>query len=317
MGTETLAYLSVDYLQPRRPWLSLYGVRLRPKKAQEESEIELSAIQTLLPEEVMLQILLALGPYTLGKAACVCRQWRQLSEHSRLWEPAVKEAFQSCNKNTVHHLNGLGWKELLQKYSGSWKRIFLEHPHLRFDGIYAARNTYLKAGVVEWKNIKTTHIVLYFRYYRFFPDGTFLYRTTPQVVSKVAKSMRKALPKHTAKSQQEGLLMGRYVMKEDTIYCQVVYPNSRMTEIRSRLRLRSTHAGANNRLDILEIYTFDRELDTRTPFTHGGPEDDPDGEGSRKDHRRGLAPCAFVPWESVQTSVLNLPIQQMDVYIPG
>ena len=51
------------------------------------------------------------------------------------------------------------------------------------------------------------------------------------------------------------------------MYCVVTYPNSRMTEIRSRLLLRSTHEGANNRLDIHSIYSYDRDLDMSTPFT--------------------------------------------------
>jgi hypothetical protein len=40
-----------------------------------------------------------------------------------------------------------------------------------------------------------------------------------------------------------------------------------MTEIRSRLNLRSTHEGANNRLDIHSIYSYDRDMDMATPFT--------------------------------------------------
>ena len=34
-------------------------------------------------------------------------------------------------------------------------------------------------------------------------------------------------------------------------------------------------------------------------------------------HKRGMAPYVFVPWDRVATSVLNLPVEQMDVYIPG
>lgn len=28
--------------------------------------------------------------------------------------------------------------------------MFLERPHLRFDGLYVSRNTYIKRGLVEW-----------------------------------------------------------------------------------------------------------------------------------------------------------------------
>jgi len=34
-------------------------------------------------------------------------------------------------------------------------------------------------------------------------------------------------------------------------------------------------------------------------------------------HKRGMAPYVFVPWHDVTTSQLNLPVEQMDMYIPG
>lgn len=34
-------------------------------------------------------------------------------------------------------------------------------------------------------------------------------------------------------------------------------------------------------------------------------------------YQRGMAPYVFVPWDQVVSSVLNLPVEKMDVYIPG
>ncbi len=44
--------------------------------------------------------------------------------------------------------------------------MFVHHPHLRFDGLYVSRNTYVKTGVVEFTNHKPVHLVTYFRYFR-------------------------------------------------------------------------------------------------------------------------------------------------------
>lgn len=33
---------------------------------------------------------------------------------------------------------------------GNWKRMFIHHPHMRFDGLYVSRNTYVRTGVTEW-----------------------------------------------------------------------------------------------------------------------------------------------------------------------
>lgn len=41
--------------------------------------------------------------------------------------------------------------------------MFLQAPHLRFEGLYVSRNTYIRQGAVEWKREKTCHLVTYFR----------------------------------------------------------------------------------------------------------------------------------------------------------
>lgn len=44
--------------------------------------------------------------------------------------------------------------------------MFVHHPHLRFDGVYVGRNTYVRTGVAEFSNSKAVHLVSYFRYFR-------------------------------------------------------------------------------------------------------------------------------------------------------
>lgn len=200
---------------------------------------------------------------------------------------------------------------------------------------------------------------------RFFPDGTFLYRTSPSTVNKVAKTMRhKDHQPNKEKDFRNPLFQGRYVLKvrrggrggnlplryalcawvraprcvvrhaaaqakqrgapalwrtarmrphtavpssacppaclgppspssspcrspglqsspppppprapfppQGThVYAVVVYPNSRSTEIRTRLGLRSTRRGAHDRLDIHKIMSYDRADGTSTSMLEG------------------------------------------------
>lgn len=52
----------------------------------------------------------------------------------------------------------------------SWRLLFIHHPHLRFDGLYVSRNSYVKPGVPEFLVIRRTYspvnVCVYFRYYR-------------------------------------------------------------------------------------------------------------------------------------------------------
>ena len=53
------------------------------------------------------------------------------------------------------------------------------------------------------------HLVCYYRYFRFFPDGTLLYRTTPEVPSMVERSLRTVGRSGLA----DGVSRGRYLLK--------------------------------------------------------------------------------------------------------
>lgn len=57
------------------------------------AQVELAPIQAMLPDELLLIVLSHVNSYTLGSVACVCRHWRALVEHPRLWEAACTEAF--------------------------------------------------------------------------------------------------------------------------------------------------------------------------------------------------------------------------------
>ena len=95
--------------------------------------------------------------------------------------------------------------------------MFLDLPHLRFDGVYVSRNTYIRTGVVEWRVKNPVHVVCYYRYLRFFPQGDFAYRTCPETLSQVAASLE-YLPKRRGRGRggQDGtekVLAGKYKIK--------------------------------------------------------------------------------------------------------
>ena len=74
-------------------------------------------------------------------------------------------------------------------------------------GIYVSRNTYLRQGIVEWSVKNAVHLVLYFRYLCFFPDGSFAYRTSPEPLSRVYRSL--ATPPSHPRQQQRSRAGGK------------------------------------------------------------------------------------------------------------
>jgi F-box protein 9 len=275
----------------------------------------------LLNNEMLLLIFAKLPIATVSACQVVCKQWRTVGETPSLWRAACKDAFRLSPQETNERL-------LFNFYRSNWKIMFLDRPHLRFEGIYVARNTYIRTGATEWKVRNPVHLVAYYRYCRFFSDGTFLYRTTPEVVGKVVKSlMQKPSSGSGASSTSRkhhsgdtGLHYGRYKIDNDKLYTAVRYHNSTSTEVRSRMKIRSTVRGAHNRLDIQSIVSYDREDGSIVPMMIGYPEEEEEEGGDGVEQRRysrGLAPYVFIPFEACQSHVLNLPVDQMDVWIPG
>lgn len=98
------------------------------------------------------------------------------------------------------------------------------------------------------------------------------------------------------------------------MYTALHYNNSARSELRSKLRLRSTVRGANNLMDIQQIVTFDREDGTAQPLPLGEAEVD---GNQGVESRRGLTAYKLITWDKVQTTELNLPVSQLDFFLPG
>ena len=148
---------------------------------QEQEVEELPPILRMLPDEMMAEVLGHLSPYALGAIAGVCKGWRAVVLSPRLWKAACAQAFkQQFDQSAMAH-------EVMTRYDSSWRGMFLTAPHLRFDGVFVSRNTYCRVGVIEMRERKPVHLVSYYRYWRFFDDGTLNYRTSPLTVGKVSR----------------------------------------------------------------------------------------------------------------------------------
>ena len=71
---------------------------------------------------------------------------------------------------------------------------------------------------MEWRVKNPVHLVCYYRYFRFFPDGTLLYRTSPEVPSMVERSLRTIGRGGLA----DGVARGRYLLKVHNFFCSVM-----------------------------------------------------------------------------------------------
>ncbi|CAH9064266.1 unnamed protein product [Cuscuta epithymum] len=314
---EKVRLRTAQFFVTPRPWLDLYGVNVRPVtpfgNAIHNSFIDNALIHRSLPDELLFEIFSRMNPYTLGKAACVCRKWWYTIRNPTFWRIACLKAWQITGVAENYSI-------LQLKFYGSWRKMWLLRPRLRTDGLYVSRNTYIRAGVAEWKITNPVHIVCYYRYLRFYHSGRFLYKNSSQKVKDVAKQMN-----FRASRADSSVFSGSYTLSKDKVEAALLYPGLRPTVLRIHLRLRGTVEGANNRMDLMALLTGGVTEDEVT-FTgedilgvvEGWQEDEThDPDVPAISHKRGLTPFVFVPFEEVETSDLNLPVDRMDYYVPG
>ena len=62
------------------------------------------------------------------------------------------------------------------KSFGSYESLFKHCPRLHFNGYYVCREKIVRIGEKSDKYpVTPIHVIYYYRYFRFFPDGTVLY----------------------------------------------------------------------------------------------------------------------------------------------
>lgn len=313
---SALRLKTVQYFITKRPWLDLYGVNVRPVapfgSSSRQPFVDPALIHRCLPDELLFEVFARTTPFDLGRASCVCRKWRYTIRNPVFWRSACLKAWQLSgvveNYKFLHHM-----------YDGSWRKMWLLRPRIRTDGLYVSRNTYIRAGVAEWKITNPVHLVCYFRYIRFFPSGRFLYKNSSQKIKDVAKCM------NFRASKADCIFGGHYTFSDDKVEAAVLYPGARPTVLRIRMRLRGTTTGANNRMDLLTLVTCgmnNNEVSDPEEDILGIVERWRDDETHNPDvpavsHKRGLTPFIFVPFDQVETSELNLPVEKMDYFLPG
>jgi len=149
-------------------------------------------------------------------------------------------------------------------YSSSWQRMFRTRPRIRFNGCYISTVNYMRSGQgsvnqLTWNS--PVHIVTYYRYLRFFRDGTALSLLTTSEPADVVHHMTKAalvlhtgganphLPSHVMKLALRGRwkMVGNYNFRLD-------------------LSLRSVGKTKNNKLVWRAFYNYNRLTDDWAEF---------------------------------------------------
>lgn len=106
-------------------------------------------------------------------------------------------------------------------YSSSWHKMFRLRPRIRFNGCYISTNNYIRPGQASLSQVSwhsPVHIVTYYRYLRFFRDGTLISLLTTEEPVNVVRHLTKEIMEihrnnaqsHLPSAVMQGALRGRW-----------------------------------------------------------------------------------------------------------
>ncbi|XP_076034356.1 F-box only protein 9 isoform X1 [Oratosquilla oratoria] len=170
----------------------------QPKFDQEAGHI------SCLPKEMLEHILdwvvgSDLDMRSLEQTAAVCRGFYLVARSPDIWRRA-------CARIWGIHCGSLGQYQ-------SWRDMFIRRPHPRFNGCYISRTTYFRSGESSFQdqNYQPWHMVRYFRYLRFLPDGIVLMLTTSEEPSTIVAHLKSSEVRHSQVLKGHFRIHGSYV----------------------------------------------------------------------------------------------------------
>ena len=265
-----------------RPWLKFYSTTLAElyntnqddsadKTTQEHSQLnELPPPQETfdvsnLPYEVVYKIFHRLEAEALSNSAQVSRAWLIHAYEPSHWRRVATKLWptQSLSSLTTHAI----------QYHG-WRRMVIQRPRIRINGIYIMRHVFYKRGT-ELPGIPFRPIlnVVYYRFLRFYSDGIVIGLTTPEHPSAAKRRLdRNWKPTHADRDKTFPAI-GHYEFDESTRMVTLVlpmyqqkYPKMRAGKMYWQLALRESRAYGKDLLCVVSHWAI---LE--------GDEDEPEG----------------------------------------
>jgi hypothetical protein len=111
----------------------------------------------------------------------------------------------------------------LKKFQ-NWRNIFLYAPRVRYSGVYSVKEKYLRFGIKTGdQQYDPCHLIRYYRYFRFFPDGEVLCKlsTKKMSVDNIIKVMRKSYIEENSHSTYESFHKGEYIIQGEDLFIRL------------------------------------------------------------------------------------------------
>ena len=185
-----------------------------------EDEEVLPDIWDALPFDVQQHVLDMLSPSICDKLSLVCTYFKYLARNSQSW----MRSFNFQLENTL--------QPPIITSSGDYREACLKRLRIRYDGVYFAKCSYVRIiGAVQSLTDSRTYMsVVYFRFFRFFKDGTAAMLTHPADTSSgTAKAPLSVYRRLTDAKTASALVQESSRLERASIICSFIIQDDRIT----------------------------------------------------------------------------------------
>lgn len=177
------------------------------ERPSDEKVLQTSLHISDLPTEIILYIFKwvvsrDLDVRSLEYLGLVCRGFYILARDPEIWRLACTKVWRSS----------VGLSPKAMGYS-TWRQMFQERYRVNFHGCYISKTSYLRYGENSFQDqfYRPVHLIEYYRYMRFFPEGRVLMLTTPDEPVNCVGKLKDRFP------QKKEVLVGKYEIHEDIV----------------------------------------------------------------------------------------------------
>ncbi|KAG6865162.1 hypothetical protein C0991_004772 [Blastosporella zonata] len=152
--TKTLARLLEDFPA---------NLSFEPENEEEPVHIQ------KVPDELLVMFLRKLDTTSIERFASVSRKARVIALDSGIWRELVVDTYNPPQVTDIQVITAI-----LERCLYDYRRVYMEQPRVRLDGVYIATCHYVRPGLSENSWVNINHLITYHRYLRFFPNGQVL-----------------------------------------------------------------------------------------------------------------------------------------------
>ncbi|TFY78041.1 hypothetical protein EWM64_g5970, partial [Hericium alpestre] len=254
-ATEALEALKLPsaraYHHAERPLTAalLQLVKTFPEELSFEPEDErVPCCINALPDELLIHILDYLDYCAIERFATVNRKARVVTLDPKAWRTfctAIYKPPQIPDEETCGQI-------VEDVYSFDYRRMWIEQPRVRLDGVYIAVCHYIRPGMSENAWVNVNHLITYHRYLRFYSTG--------QVISLLANEEHEpqhVIPMFKPSLRMKGFLIGNWQLTDTTIHItDLVDPANTAAKYAFQMRL-ALHARPLGRWNKLDFAGYD------------------------------------------------------------